>query len=105
VLADILVGPMLRSLTAKKLVLWWVSPRVCQGQLCCFLTADLSDEEKQLHSALIQHKSIYSDQFSDDNLSTFQVGESAVIHLLDVNITLPCDTCIEYDLLIEPLNS
>lgn len=104
-LADILVGPMLRRLTAKQLVLWWVSPRVCQGQLCCFLTADLSDEEKQLHSALIQHKSIYSAQFSDDNLSTFQVGESAVIHLLDVNITLPSDTCIEYDLLIEPFNS
>jgi len=86
VLADIFAGPIIRRLTSTQLVLWWVSPYPCQGELQCF-----SDGQLLLNTPFDQH-----------NLHTFRVGSQAVIHLLDVAIDLPCDTKIEYDLRVGP---
>ncbi|GAA0821106.1 alkaline phosphatase D family protein [Colwellia asteriadis] len=83
-LADILAGPILRRLTEQQLVLWWLSPYECQGEFCCF-----EEDEK-----------ILTVELTSDNLSTFRVGEYAVVHLLDIDISLPSETYLEYDLLI-----
>jgi hypothetical protein len=104
VLADILAGPILRRLTGQQLVLWWLSPYECSGEFCCF-----DDNEK-----------ILSVDLSKNNLSTFRVGERAVVHLLELDLSskentsnnstssessstktlLPVEKYIEYDLLI-----
>ena len=83
-LADILVGPILRRLTSKQLVLWWLSPAKCQGELRCYL----ADNETAICTAPLD----------ESNLKTFCVGDKAVVHLLDLSINLPVDTYIEYDL-------
>lgn len=84
----ILVGPILRRLTEQQLVLWWLSPVKCQGKLCCY----------------VDDKEVFNTRFTDDNLTTFNVGEHAVIHLLDVAISLPSETYIEYDLIFTHLD-
>jgi hypothetical protein len=84
VLADILVGPILRRLTSQQLVLWWVSPFECDGDFNCY--TQNNDE------------AIFTSPLSTENLSTFRVGKNAVVHLLDVSIDLPLETYIEYDL-------
>lgn len=83
-LADILAGPILRRLTKQQLVLWWLSPYECQGEFCCF-----DGDEK-----------ILTTELTSENLSTFRVGKHAVVHLLDIAISLPTETYLEYDLLI-----
>ncbi len=83
-LADIIAGPILRRLTPQQLVIWWVSPYKCEGSLHCFS----------------QEKQILEQPFTSDNLSTYRVGERAVIHLLDLEIELPVAQKIEYDLLV-----
>ncbi len=89
-LPDILVGPILRRLTSQQLVLWWLSPYECQGELRCYV----EDEEQVIFTAPLD----------DDNLTTFRVGDKAIVHLLDVSINLPVETYIEYDLLIKNNN-
>jgi hypothetical protein len=100
VLADILVGPILRRLTEQKLVLWWVSPYECSGHFCCY------DSNNKILSVELNAKT----------LSTFRVGKSAVIHLFELELSstkgiqsesslstialLPIAKYIEYDLLI-----
>jgi len=83
----ILVGPILRRLTEQQLVLWWLSPVQCEGKLSCF----------------IGEAEVFSAKFTAENLTTFKVGEHAVIHLLDVAIDLVCETYIEYDLIFSHL--
>jgi len=103
VLADILVGPILRRLTSKQLVLWWLSPLECSGELHCFLSdeslGEVTSSDSSVNSAT-KDKAIFTAAFDNDNLTTFRVGEKAVVHLLDVSINLPVDTYIEYDLLL-----
>jgi len=84
VLADIISGPILRRITTQQLVIWWVSPFECQGELQCF------DRETTL----------LKQTFNSENLRSFQVGTHAFIHLLSIDATLPAATKIEYDLLI-----
>jgi len=90
ILPNILVGPILRRLTSQQLVLWWLSPYECQGELRCY-----AEGEEQ---------AIFIAPLDDVNLSTFRVGDKAVVHLLDVSINLPVETYIEYDLLIKNNN-
>jgi len=84
VLADIISGPILRRTTTEQLVIWWVSPFECQGELQCF----------------DNNTTLLTQTFNSDNLNTFRVGERAVIHLLNIDAQLPPATKIEYDLLI-----
>jgi hypothetical protein len=103
VLAEILVGPILRRLTSQQLVLWWLSPFQCSGELRCYLNdGNLTDATLSNRSinSVKKDKSIFTATFDKDNLTTFRVGEKAVVHLLDVSINLPVDTYIEYDLLL-----
>ena len=83
-LADILAGPILRRLTKQQLVLWWVSPYQASGEFCCY----------------IEDEQVLSVPLSSDNVSIFSVGKRAHIHLLDIEIDLPSETYIEYDLLL-----
>ncbi len=88
-LADILVGPILRRLTSQQLVLWWLSPSECHGEFCCYLTEEPSDKSDA---------PIFSAVLNSENLTTYRVGENAVVHLLNVSINLPAEVYIEYDL-------
>lgn len=88
-LADILVGPIIRRLTPQQLVLWWVSPYECAGDLLCYLPDDLPAS---------QSSSVIATPLNRDTLTSYRVGTKAVVHLLDVSINLPVDTYIEYDL-------
>ena len=106
-LAEILVGPILRRLTSQQLVLWWLSPFECRGEFCCYLSNDTSADDSFTSTentdtstikASATNRLIFSAAIDEDNLTTFRVGEKAVIHLLDVSINLPVDTYIEYDL-------
>jgi len=103
VLADILVGPILRRLTSQQLVLWWLSPFECSGELRCYLNdesiADVSSCDNAVNGEK-KDKAIFIAALDKDNLTTFRVGDKAVVHLLNVSINLPVDTYIEYDLLI-----
>lgn len=87
-LADILVGPILRRLTSQQLVLWWVSPYECSGELQCYL----------VNVDSVASEAIFTAPLNTDNLTTYRVGKKAVVHLLDVSINLPVETYIEYDL-------
>lgn len=91
-LADILVGPILRRLTSEQFVLWWLSPFECCGELQFYFAGgnDNGDHEKAIVTAPL----------NKDNLNTYRVGKSAVIHLLDVSVNLPSEAYIEYDLKI-----
>ena len=84
VLATIIAGPILRRLTKQQLVLWWVSPFEASGEFCCYL----ADEK------------IFSAPLSSDNLTTFRFGAKAFVHLLELDINLPSEQYIEYDLLL-----
>ena len=117
-LAEILVGPILRRLTSQQLVLWWLSPFECRGELCCYLGKDslsnenLSNDNSTYDDALTKSqdthtpykntvdtdKLIFTAVLDESNLTTFRVGEKAVVHLFDVSINLPAETYIEYDL-------
>lgn len=101
-LAEILVGPILRRLTSQQLVLWWLSPFECRGELCCYLAnIEDSDTEDILTSTITTadaNELIFTAALDESNLTTFRVGEKAVIHLLDVSVNLPVDTYIEYNL-------
>ncbi len=88
-LVDILVGPILRRLTSQQLVLWWLSPYECQGEFQCYLAND---------DASCSQPAIFTAPLDSTNLTTYRVGEKAVVHLLDVSINLPVETYIEYDL-------
>ncbi len=90
-LADILVGPILRRLTSEQFVLWWLSPFKCSGELQFYLAGNEREEIE---------KTRFTAPLDSDNLTTFRVGKNAVIHLLDVSINLPAETYIEYDLKI-----
>ncbi|MCP4989292.1 MAG: alkaline phosphatase family protein [Colwellia sp.] len=94
-LKDILVGPILRRLTPQQLVLWWVSPYVCSGELRCY---------SECNKAVTAEQNIFTSPFSEENLTSYCVGEKAFVHLLDVSINLPVETYIEYDLLIRNSN-
>jgi len=98
VLAEILVGPILRRLTSQQLVLWWLSPFECRGELCCYLSNDTSADDTVNENTTETDTLIFTEVFDESNLSTFRVGEKAVIHLLNVSINLPVETYIEYDL-------
>ncbi len=81
-LSEIIAGPILRRLTEQQLVIWWVSPFECKGHLHCYI-----DNNVVFETALAE------------SVTCYRVGERAVVHLLDVQISLPSDTYIEYDLL------
>ncbi|MDP2562828.1 alkaline phosphatase D family protein [Psychrobium sp. 1_MG-2023] len=81
-LSEILAGPILRRVTAQQFTLWWVSPFECQGTFSCYQDEQVIEEVK----------------LTSDVLTTFRVGKYAVIHLLDVKLSLPQDTYLEYDL-------
>ncbi|UVM51548.1 alkaline phosphatase family protein [Pseudomonas sp. B21-015] len=76
-----LVGPLLRRLEPTRLVLWLVGSRALT------LTLRLQGIDIRL---------------SADQCTIIPVGTHAFVHLIDVplNTALPCDTLIEYDLLI-----
>ncbi len=84
-LNEILAGPILRRLTNKQLVLWWISPAICRGEFVCYL----------------DYKPVLQVPLHSDVLSSHQIGERAFVHLLNLTIDLPCDTLIEYDLLFD----
>jgi hypothetical protein len=100
VLADILVGPILRRLTSQQLVLWWLSPFECSGEFQCYLSDEYSGDDNLSDVSSIKKQPIFIARLNETNLTTFRVGEYAVVHLLDVSINLPVDTYIEYDLLL-----
>ena len=84
-IGEIIAGPILRRLTPPQIVLWWVSPFECQGRFNCY-----------------QHDNIIAEvEFNPDNLSTVRVGQRAVVHLLDLELALPIEQVIEYDLIID----
>ena len=84
-IGEIIAGPILRRLTPTQIVLWWVSPFECQGRFNCY-----------------QHDNIIAEvEFNPDNLSTVRVGQRAVVHLLDLELALPIEQVIEYDLIID----
>jgi hypothetical protein len=80
-LPPVLVGPLLRRLEPTRLVLWLVGSRVLA------LTLRLQGIDIRLGA---------------DRCTIIPVGTHAFVHLIDVplNTALPCDTLIEYDLLI-----
>ena len=124
-LADILVGPILRRLTSQQLVLWWLSPLECRGELRCYLSNDSLGDDNSGNNVLANddaltkpqdaqasytttednNKLIFTAALDESNLTTFRVGEKAVVHLLDVSINLPVETYIEYDLLLKNSNN
>ena len=81
-LPPILVGPLLRRLEPTRLVLWLVGSRT--------LTLTL------------RLQGIGDVHLDADKCTIIPVGTHAFIHLIDVPLdaALPCDTLIEYDLLI-----
>ncbi|PKI12610.1 hypothetical protein [Colwellia sp. 12G3] len=104
-LADILVGPILRRLTSQQLVLWWLSPFECSGEFHCYLS-DVSSGDASLNDVgSLKEQPVFIALLDENNLTTFRVGKKAVVHLLDVSINLPVETYIEYDLLLtDPLD-
>ncbi|CAH0314274.1 hypothetical protein SRABI130_05225 [Pseudomonas sp. Bi130] len=80
-LPPVLVGPLLRRLEPARLVLWLV------GSRSLALTLRLQGIDIRLNA---------------DQCTIIPVGTHAFVHLIDVplNTALPCDTLIEYDLLI-----
>lgn len=87
-LDSIIAGPILRRLSTTQLVLWWVSPQPCRGKLQCF----------------IDGTSVLEVPLDSQSVNEFRIGAKAVIHLLDINIDLPIDTYIEYDIIIDSEN-
>jgi len=84
ILEEIIAGPLLRRLSPEQLVLWWVSPHISSGYFQCYI-----DDEIVLNIDL-----------NDSNVDTFTIGTKAVVHLLDIEICLPVNQYIEYDLLL-----
>ena len=82
-LPPVLVGPLLRRLEPARLVMWLVGSRPLS------LTLRLQD-----------HDDIRLDA---GQCTVIPIGTHAFIHLIDVPLAtaLPCDTVIEYDLLID----
>ena len=82
-LPPVLVGPLLRRLEPTRLVLWLVGSRALP------LTFRLQDRA-DIH-------------LDDKHCTIIPVGTHAYMHLIDVKLdtALPCDTLIEYDLLID----
>jgi len=85
VLDEIIAGPILRRLSPTQLVLWWVSPQPSRGQFQCY----------------IDNNVVVDMPLNDENVSEFRIGKQAVVHLLDIEIALPANEFIEYDLLLE----
>ncbi|MHC8402674.1 alkaline phosphatase D family protein [Pseudomonas sp. MDT1-17] len=82
-LPPVLVGPLLRRLEPSRLVMWLVGSRALS------LTLRLQDRD-DIHLDASQ-------------CTIIAVGTQAFVHLIDVplDVALPCDTFIEYDLLID----
>ncbi|MHC8363778.1 alkaline phosphatase D family protein [Pseudomonas sp. LS2P72] len=82
-LPPVLVGPLLRRLEPSRLVMWMVGSRALT------LTLRLQDRD-----------AIHLDA---NQCTIIAVGTQAFVHLIDVSLdaALPCDTLIEYDLLID----
>lgn len=82
-LPPVLVGPLLRRLEPTRLVMWLVGSRALS------LTLRLQDRD-----------AIHLDA---SQCTVIAVGAQAFVHLIDVSLdaALPCDTLIEYDLLID----
>jgi hypothetical protein len=82
-LPPVLVGPLLRRLEPTRLVMWLVGSRALS------LTLRLQDRD-----------AIHLDA---SQCTVIAVGTQAFVHLIDVSLdtALPCDTLIEYDLLID----
>ncbi len=81
-------GPVLRRTTPDNIVFWWVSPHPINGAIQ--LWTDTTNRENHPQQEF---------PFTNQNLTTFKVGERAYIHLLNVHLTeaLPTGTAIEYD--------
>lgn len=82
-LPPVLVGPLLRRLEPTRLVMWLVGSRALSLRL------RLQDRD-----------AIHLDA---SQCTVIAVGTQAFVHLIDVSLdaALPCDTLIEYDLLID----
>ncbi|WP_338920564.1 alkaline phosphatase D family protein [Pseudomonas silesiensis] len=82
-LPPVLVGPLLRRLEPTRLVLWLVGSRALS------LTLRLQD--------------VGDIRLDDTQCTVVPVGTHAFVHLIDVPLDspLPCDTLIDYDLLID----
>ncbi len=82
-LPPVLVGPLLRRLEPTRLVLWLVGSRALSLTLRLQNRADMRLDAGQC--------------------TIIPVGAQAFVHLIDVALdtALPCDTLIEYDLLID----
>ena len=82
-LPPVLVGPLLRRLEPTRLVMWLVGSRALS------LTLRLQDRDDIRLDAR--------------QCTVIAVGTHAFVHLIDVPLdaALPCDTLIEYDLLID----
>lgn len=82
-LPPVLVGPLLRRLEPTRLVLWLVGSRAL--------------------SLTLRLEGIGDIPLNAEQCTVIPVGTHAFIHLIDVSLeaALPCDTLIEYDLLID----
>ena len=69
-LNEILAGPILRRLTNKQLVLWWISPAICRGEFVCYL----------------DYKPVLQVPLHSDVLSSHQIGERAFVHTIETGI-------------------
>ena len=82
----IISGPILRRLDSQQLVLWWVSHEISNGYFACY-----QDNQQVLKLPLD----------SSDKVSHYRIGSRCVIHLLDIEHSLPLDQLIEYDLVLK----
>ncbi|UVL39466.1 alkaline phosphatase family protein [Pseudomonas sp. B21-040] len=86
-LPPVLVGPLLRRLEPTRLVLWLVGSRALELTLRLQGVGDI--------------------RLDGGQCTVIAVGKHAFVHLVDVPLdtALPCDTLIEYDLLIDGVES
>ncbi len=82
-LPPVLAGPLLRRLEPSRLVFWLVGSRALALTLRLQGVGDI--------------------ELGDEHCTLIPVGTQAFVHLIDVRLdsALPCDTLIEYDVLID----
>ncbi len=85
----IFCGPILRRVTRKRVVIWWISPKSCKGRCDLLLPGKESP--------------IFSRALDSDNIRVMQAGKHCFVHLLNLtpDRELPVDEKIEYDLTLQ----
>ncbi|WP_166362528.1 alkaline phosphatase family protein [Pseudomonas akapageensis] len=90
-LPAVLVGPLLRRLEPNRLLLWLVGSQALTLTLRLAFTAPGAGERR------------FDYPLADKHCQIIPIGRHAFVHLIDLplEIPLPCDVQIDYDLLIE----